>query len=231
MVWKTGDWLSVPATAKADLGSVKIVHKTDTKVTVGGTELVVAYREARPEHPKLDVLLLHGASFKSQTWVEKPLFTLQILGNLGYRAVAIDLPGFGDSPSPAGKVDPALYMEAVIVKLNLVAPVIVSPSMSGRFSLPYIFKDPGKVASRCRGFVPVAPVQTEHYTIKQYTALTVPSLVVCGENDHTLGPKSLENLRKLPNSVVDIFNDCGHACYLGDPDAFHSHLYTFLSSL
>jgi hypothetical protein len=31
-------------------------------------------------------------------------------------------------------------MEAVIAKLQLNAPVIVSPSMSGTYSLPYLFK-------------------------------------------------------------------------------------------
>ena len=37
-------------------------------------------------------------------------------------------------------VDPATYLEVVIKELKLKKPVIVSPSMSGGFSLPYLFK-------------------------------------------------------------------------------------------
>ena len=41
----------------------------------------------------LDVLFLHGHAFKSETWVTKPMWSLQILSKLGYNVVAIDLPG------------------------------------------------------------------------------------------------------------------------------------------
>jgi pimeloyl-ACP methyl ester carboxylesterase len=54
----------------------------------------VAYRETKCEEAKLDVLFLHGRSFKSEVWVSKPLWTLQLLYKTGgFRAVAIDLPG------------------------------------------------------------------------------------------------------------------------------------------
>ena len=40
---------------------------------------------------KETVLLLHGQSFTSETWTE--IRTLQMLGGMGHRAVAVDLPG------------------------------------------------------------------------------------------------------------------------------------------
>ena len=52
------------------------------------------YREATPLHdhaPSLQVLLLHGMAFSSRNWEE--IGTLSLLAALGYRAVAVDLPG------------------------------------------------------------------------------------------------------------------------------------------
>ena len=41
------------------------------------------------------IVFLHGASFKAKTWQD--LGTLKLIAEKGYHAIAIDLPGFGDS--------------------------------------------------------------------------------------------------------------------------------------
>src|SRR5688572_25069784 len=55
--------------------------------------------EAGPEGG-LPVLLLHGQRFHSKTW--KELGTLDRLAKEGFRAIALDLPGFGASPPGGG---------------------------------------------------------------------------------------------------------------------------------
>lgn len=208
----------------------KIPVKEDKlKIQVDKKDVTVFYRQAEPEVCSLDVLFLHGQNFKSETWVTEPMWSLQILSKLGYNVVAIDLPGYGNSP-PAD-VDPANYLEEVIKGLKLKKPVIISPSMSGSFSLPYLFKDPGKVLERARGFVPVAPVGTNTYTKEQCEALKLPTLIIYGDKDKSLGPTSAEKLRNIPDSQVLIYKDSGHPAYLSRPEDFHKDLHKFFLSI
>ncbi|XP_053381475.1 putative protein-lysine deacylase ABHD14B isoform X2 [Mercenaria mercenaria] len=209
-----------------DLKSITVKHVTDLKVKVGDKELTVAYRETNCEEAKLDVLFLHGMAFKSETWASDPVWTLQLLFKTGgFRAVAIDLPGYGDSPQ--ADVDKALFIQAVIDTLKLNKPVIVSPSMSGGFSLPYLFKYPGSV----RGFVPVAPVGTGDFTPEDYKKLKIPTLVIYGEKDKRLGVDSKKNLENLPERTIVEVPGAGHPCYIDNPEFFHEFFIKFLKSL
>lgn len=117
--------------------------------------------------PTQQVLLLHGQSFTSKNWLD--LGTLTLLASLGHRAVAIDLPGYGKSvPSPPVS-DSLEFMENLIKVLKLgPTPVIISPSMSGKFSLPYLVSHPNRV----KGYVPVAPGNTESY-IEEFPSIKV----------------------------------------------------------
>jgi len=55
--------------------------------------VTVHYKEALPSSDGSDqsVFFLHGASFSSETW--KEIKTLQLVAAMGYRAVAVDIPG------------------------------------------------------------------------------------------------------------------------------------------
>lgn len=74
--------------------------------------------------------------------------------------------------------DRGLFLEKLITALDLRTPVIVSPSMSGSYSLPFLFVDPANVSKRSAGFVPIAPVQTESYSQEKYKSLNVSILVL-----------------------------------------------------
>ena len=96
------------------------------------------------------ILFLHGASFTAQTWQD--LGTLSFCAEQGYYAIAIDLPGFGQSS--AMTMDPGNFIKALLENLNCASPIIVSPSMSGQYSLPHVIQHPNLI----RGLVAVAPV-------------------------------------------------------------------------
>jgi len=114
----------------------------------------IFYLEANPlnANKQIAVLLLHGMSFSSKTWHE--LGTIQILAALNYRTVAIDLPGFGQSSKGSETSDGSKFLHTLIKKLDLIKPVIISPSYSGHFSLPYLLEYWNEMA----GYVPISPV-------------------------------------------------------------------------
>ncbi|MEE6521562.1 hypothetical protein FKM82_019829 [Ascaphus truei] len=135
------------------------------------------YREARPRDRvegdragRFQVLLLHGRSFTSKTWED--LGTLVLLAEQGHRAVAIDLPGYGESllaqpvSSERGRI---AYLLHVMESLGTRPAVLISPSMSGLFSLPILLQHP----ERLRGFIPIAPVGTKSFKRQQYEQVQV----------------------------------------------------------
>lgn len=175
-----------------------------------------------------EVLFLHGQAFTSKTW--EALGTLALLAGEGYRAVAIDLPGYGDSPPVEMAVTAqgrSTFLGHVLQRLGMQTPVLVSPSMSGRFALPFLLAHGDQLA----GFVPIAPVGTKDYTAEQYRGVQTPTLIVYGDRDTGLAPQALQNLQHLPEHRVAVLRGAGHACYLDKPEDFHQALMDFLRQL
>ncbi|XP_069798428.1 protein ABHD14A-like [Narcine bancroftii] len=197
--------------------------------------LSMFYRQALPKEkdgqssqPRLEVLLLHGQAFSSRTW--ESLGTLNLLAQHGYRAVAADLPGFGNTlPMEIGKTDKdrADFLLAFLDAVGIQRPVLISPSMSGRFSIPFVMLH----NQRLKGFVPIAPVGTSAYRAEQYQKVQTPTLIVFGEQDTNLGAQSLKNLRHLPHHSIFKIPAAHHACYLDEPHKFHDALLDFLTQL
>ncbi|KAK3088851.1 hypothetical protein FSP39_024587 [Pinctada imbricata] len=197
-----------------------------------GDPVSILTQKASPQgSSKGDVLFLHGQAFSSQTWVD--LKTLQIVAGLGYNAVAIDLPNGSKSKSDKVNVkDKNKFLEDVIKELKIRAPVIISPSMSGSFSLPYLFHmAPDKVKERMSGFVPVAPISTEDFTPEQYKQITIPVAIVYGENDKTIGPESVKNLSNFPSKELHELKGAGHPAYMDKPEEWHKILTDFLKKV
>ncbi|XP_055945572.1 protein ABHD14A-like [Argiope bruennichi] len=211
----------------------------------------VHYLYVKPSNKKnLSVLLLHGQSFTSDTW--NKLHTIQYIGAFGYFAVAVDLPGYGNSPT-IENLKRVEFLSSVIDSLNMENVVIISPSMSGMFSLEFLMKHPEKLS----GFIPVSPVSSQilnqspckgpdNYTGLYFdrdcqkvlpflksnppvlNCIKVPTLVVFGEHDKT---KSSARLCLLPNSQGAEIPNGKHAAYLSDPELWHKLLYNYLNTL
>ena len=80
--------------------------------------------------------------------------------------------GYGQSQRFSG--DRGEFLEHLIETLSPnVKPVVVSPSMSGSFSLPLLERNPDLIC----GFIPVAPVGTGNYPKSFYGAVHVLNLL------------------------------------------------------
>ena len=200
--------------------SVAVAEITDDWVEIQGHR--VHLLTAGPEKGRA-VLLLHGGKFKASTW--RKIGTLDVLAEAGYRAVALDRPGSGESP--AWELDPATFLSELIPLLEIGKPVVISPSRSGNLSFPLILDHPELVS----GYVPIAPVGVKQNASK-LKGSSIPTLIVWGEKDRLFAPKMAKTLAAgFKSAKVVILPDAKHPAYLDQPELFHKELLAFLAGL
>lgn len=208
-----------PPTSLDELGAEEITLE-DYCVLHGSAHLHILAAGGREAPP---VLLLHGRSFDASTWQE--LGTLDLLAAAGYRAVALDLPGYGASDNV--RFSPNAFLAEVMPALEVERPVVVAPSLSGRFGFALVHRHPTLVS----GFVPIAPVGADEYGARlKYNQ--VRTLILWGENDPLFPVEMGEVLAQVvPESRLAVLPDAGHACYLDQPELFHRELFGFLKEV
>ena len=190
-------------------------------VSLSGAD--IHYLEVGEKTAKNTVLLLHGARFSAQTWQD--IGTLQFLANRDSRAVALDLPGYGRSEKISG--DRVTFLLECIEDLALDRPIVISPSMSGQYSLPFI----AQYSHKLRGFVAVAPVGIDRHK-ERLQGLAIPTLAIWGSNDRIVPVSQADILlQTMPNGTKVLLPNAGHPCYLKATALFHQHLMQFVQGI
>lgn len=172
---------------------------------------------------KKTVILLHGMKFRAATWQD--LGTLQQLSKSGFHAVAVDMPGFGESPPCS--LDNNTVLCQVIDNTGCEKVVLIGPSMGGRTALEYTISRQESVA----GLVLVGAVGVEDNR-DNLKSIKVPTLLVWGGED-AISP--LGNCELLADSITGsrkiIIDGAPHPCYLDNPEKWHTELINFLTSI
>ena len=142
--------------------------------------LCVSPADAAVDPSRFPLLLLHGASFSAQTWVE--LNTLQTLSGTGAHsttAAAQRSVCAVDTPRTRGHQGDVLV--GVLDALGWKRAFVVAPSASGRMLWPLLLSE--SAFRRVAGAVPVAAVGFDAYAERLATssaASTVPTLILLG---------------------------------------------------
>ncbi len=191
----------------------------DTDITFQGSRVHLLSAGPSDGPP---VLLLHGGRFSSDNW--RQLGTLETLAAAGYRAIAVDLPGFGGSRS--SRVPTKDFLASLLPLLSGEPVVVVSPSMSGAFSLPLVAHRPRLVA----GLVALAPDGIED-SLRELANNPTPILALWGEAD-TVIPVALGRklVARLPNASLELVPKGEHSWYFAQPERFHRALLAFLAA-
>ena len=138
------------------------------------------------------------------------------------------MPGFGKSSGKRIRdaFQAAEFLNKFFSAVGISKPIIVGPSMGGRYALGYTIKYPENVT----GLVLIAPAGlNEEVIYKSLEMIKIPVLIFWGDKD-TVFPVEMgyDLSKKLVNSSLVICKDAPHPCYLKATNLFNTELLKFV---
>jgi pimeloyl-ACP methyl ester carboxylesterase len=192
-------------------------------------EKSVHYIESKIERPRDTLLLLHGKSFRAETW--SSIGVPGRVNGMGLDYIAVDYPGWGESeendefyPPTRKYSNAAMFIEKFAESLGLKRFSLLGASFSGPFVVSYASKHPESV----NGLVLVGPVWNDDLS-QEASLIRNPVLILYGENDSVIPVESFVRYgNSIKGSVLRPVRKAGHALYLDNREEFFKEVEKFL---
>jgi len=208
-----------PTTTKQQY-RVQMVEITTNRSTAGSCEIHFISAGSPDD---TTVVLLHGMKFQAAIWQE--LGTLEHIAKAGFHAIAMDMPGFGLSPTCSAEQDKIL--DTFLQEIEQKKIILIGPSMGGRIALEFTINHPERISA----LVLVGAVGVEENR-NNLSSIDIPTLLIWGSEDQISPLTNCEILlSSISGSKKIIIEGAPHPCYLDNPDTWHTELIHFLNSL
>lgn len=171
------------------------------------------------------IVLLHGYSFNSFVWEQVGLF--KTLEGLGYRAFALDVPGFPRSANrfKIEEADFSNLLDRFLEEVVKGKAVLLGSSASAYLALKFAEEHANKLLA----LIVVGPVGLDRVNTK---AIRVKTLGIWGVGDIVSNPSENSKILRLSKEAeIRTIENAGHACYLDRSEEFNRLISEFLSSL
>uniref|UniRef100_A0A914RJZ2 Uncharacterized protein n=1 Tax=Parascaris equorum TaxID=6256 RepID=A0A914RJZ2_PAREQ len=109
--------------------------------------------------------------------------------------------------------DKVSFMTSLLRALNLTKLIIVSPSASGAYSMPFVIQHQRYLS----GFVAVEACCSDGY---EWVNFEVPTVIIYGGASAALSSNNSSELTKIPENNLVIIPDAPHAVYTKKPIEF-----------
>lgn len=166
-----------------------------------------------------NVILLHGQNTTAKTWED--VGVMKALANAGHSAIALNMPGEDTDLTPEA------WLNTCMIKMNINKPIMVTPSLSTEYIIPYITKFPERISA----WVSVANMYLDrYYTL--YPDIKFPVLAIWGEMDKYAPVEFAEKLAtNVKNGQYKIIKGATHSPFQTNPKEFNEILIDFINSL
>jgi pimeloyl-ACP methyl ester carboxylesterase len=186
------------------------------KVAVDGIHYYYTHNGVQ-KPPK--VILLHGQNTTAKTWED--VGTMKALAKAGHSSIALNLPG------PNTDLHPEAWLLECMNKLGIQAPIMVTPSLSTEYIIPYMIKYPKRLSA----WVSVANMYLDKY-YNIYPDIKFPVLAIWGELDKYAPVEHAYKLvENVENGQYKIIPGATHSPFQTNPVEFNKILIEFIDSL
>jgi len=186
------------------------------------------YLEAGPSDATEAAVLVHGDHGSSRDWED-------LLARIGQfsRAVAPDMPGFGNAEKPEDYENIvegySRHLDGVLAELGIRRAHLVLHGFGGPWGLQWACEHPEAFASVTLINISVMSSYLWHHAVRTLRPLRRPALVLWGARDPYLPVRYAERQREVfPDARIVVLEESGHCPFSDDPEAVADEVVLFL---